>query len=692
MNMRSRMKYPVLTAIAAMLGMVIWTAGAVSGQVLLNPKTQPKFAYPLPTPAKLTGTYHEIEMTEFQQPLGLVDPVTLAPLMTTVWGYHGTYPGPTIENQRGVSTEVKWINNLPATHLLESAIDHSLHMAHPMMGVPTAVHLHGGETEPQSDGHPDSWFTQGFAEVGSGWQKEVLMYHNEQPPSTLWYHDHALGLTRLNVYTGLAGFYLLRDPMVENALNLPQGNYEREVVIQDRMFSVDGSLLYPNVGLNPEHPQWQPEFFGDFILVNGKIWPYLDVEPRKYRLRFLNGSNSRFYNMWLVNPVTNMPGPAFYQIGTDGGYLPAPVMLNNPVDPNAPRLLMAPGERADIVIDFSGYAPGTQFVLRNNAKSPFPRGMNVDPLTTGQIMLFRVVPPTAPDNSSLPMTLNTIPTLTPTAPKRTLTLVELMGAGGPLAMFLDGKPWDGAVSENPLVGSTEIWEIVNMTADAHPIHLHLVQFQPMERQKFRATQYMSAYMMLNPVIPANVTYNPPLAPYLQGKPVLANPNERGWKDTFVMYPGEVSRIMVRFAPVGPAAVMPYPFDATAEPGYVWHCHIIEHEDNEMMRPYKLANPPLVMAKAVVPDEYALFQNAPNPFNPETTIRFSLGTAGRAEMIVFNVVGQRVRTLIDGDLDAGTHNVRWDGTDDNGRSVASGLYFYRLTSDNFTETKKMALLK
>lgn len=254
-------------------------------------------------------------------------------------------------------------------------------------------------------------------------------------------------------------------------------------------------------------------------------------------------------------------------------------------------MTLAPGERADVIVDFSGLPVGTRLLLKNSAKAPYPHGTPPDPQTTAQVMEFRVVPLTAPDTSVIPLTLNTIPTLAPGSPKRVLTLTELMVPGGPIAMFLDGKRWDSAVSEVPRVGSTEVWEIVNLTADTHPVHLHLVQFQLLNRQKFQMNRYMRDYMMLNPVLPTENPVNPPIERYLQGKPMPPAPNEMGWKDTIQAHPGEVTRIIVRFAPVASSYSTPgvnlYPFDPTAEPGYVWHCQILEHEDNEMMRPLKL---------------------------------------------------------------------------------------------------------
>jgi spore coat protein A, manganese oxidase len=537
---------------------------------------------------------------------------------TTVWGYGGkvkdketgqiiadfqSSPGPTFEARRHIPIHVQWINNLTGSHPL--AVDPTIHWADPNnMGmpmppfppfppgfplaqapVPIVTHLHGGETEPSSDGYPEAWFTAGEALKGSDFIKSLYQYTNDQEPTTLWYHDHALGITRLNVYMGLAGFYLLREAATEpdeQDYLLPRGPYEIPLAIQDRSFWDDGNLAFPSVGVNPDiHPYWVPEFFGDTIMVNGKVWPNLDVEPRQYRFRILNGSNARFYNLAFSN---QMP---FIQIGTDGGYLPKPVRLGS--------LLLAPAERADILVDFSRLAAGTQLILSNTANAPFPDGNPPDPDTTGQIIRFTVLDKPAVRPQPLPEVLNILQPLKPTSKKRILTLFEVGGPGGPLEILLDGQKWHDPVSEKPLVGSTEDWQIVNLTVDAHPIHLHLVQFRPVSRQDFLVQQYTQDWLALNGQPPLNhPTQVLPVEPYLLDGPINPPAHENGWKDTIKAYPGQVTTFRVRFAPQDVQVSVPganrYPFNPTARPGYVWHCHILDHEDNDMMRPYQVQNP------------------------------------------------------------------------------------------------------
>ncbi|MGH2571697.1 MAG: multicopper oxidase domain-containing protein, partial [bacterium] len=625
--------------------------------------------------------YYEIGMWEIEQQLH----PQLQP--TTLWAYGtsqatATYPGATIVAARGVPIQVRWTNNLPMNHLLEDAVDSTLHMAMPEEGVPVAVHLHGGEVEPGSDGGPDAWFTPGFAEKGPGWQYEVYTYPNAQRAFTTFYHDHALGMTRLNVYAGLAGGYVLLDPANEPE-GLPTGAYDLPLVIQDRMFTEDGELFYPYEGDNPEHPIWTPEFFGDVMVVNGKVWPYLEVEPRMYRFRIINGSNSRVYSMALAERTTSAPGPAFIQIASDGGLLAEPVTLNAPGDPHSPRLVLATGERAEIVVDFAGWEPGTEFLLKNVGKAPFPNGESADPQTVGQIMLFRVVPLTDPDESAVPPVLATVDRLSDPTVTRTLTLNEIMGEEGPLEAVLNGTPWDAPETETPVLGTTELWEIVNLTGDTHPIHIHLVQFQLLNRQRVNIKRYQAAFDAANPEIPSDDITPVPVGPYLKGRPTAAPANESGWKDTFQMHPGEVTRVLVRFAT---QEGEPFPFDATAEPGYVWHCHIVEHEDNEMMRPYHLTAPAAVVPIAeATAAPVARTDASPTLQIRGGTLRFSLATSGPVSIDLYDVTGRRVSTLVRGWQEAGEHSLPWESAV--GQRLTAGMYFVRLEANSVVRTRR-----
>lgn len=572
-------------------------AAAAGAQTILDPLTQPKFINPLPNPLDNvlvpdTTTYpgfqfYRVSMTQLRQSLGIVDPVSLAPLSTTVWGYNGTYPGPTFEATTGQPVKVRYANNLvdgsgnPLPHLLP--LDTTLHCGNDQLGNPsycrpfvrTVAHLHGGHVPDSSDGNPEAWFSAGFAEKGPLWSRKIYDYPNDQEAATLWYHDHALGITRLNVYAGLAGFYLLRDNLertLQDRRFLPRYPYEIPMVIQDRSFYTDGSLAYPNdpwlnakghpVSLDPltgqPVPSIQPEFFGDFILVNGMTWPLLDVEPRKYRFRILNGSGSRFYDLRL-NVVSGLTRPAMYQIGSDGGFLDAPVEITH--------LLLGPGERADLLLDFS-QSQNVVLNITNNAPTPYPDGDVPNPATTGRILKIRVVKPLqpTPPDTTIPVSLRStlIPELVPTpgVPDRELLLAEGTDAIGRVQPLLGTNQlgplmWDDPITETPRLGTTERWTIINATPDTHPVHLHLVQFQVINREAFDAATY----------VPGD-----PSTLHLSGNRQAPAVNERGWKDTVRAPKGMVTRIIARFDLAGL---------------YVWHCHILEHEDHEMMRPLQV---------------------------------------------------------------------------------------------------------
>ena len=487
---------------------------------------------------------------------------------TKVWGYQfilpdgtpftsvPTYPGATIVAKKNKMVKIKWQNKLinggsPLPHPFP--VDKSIHWAFQgtglklnVDGVPTVTHLHGGHTESDSDGLPEAWFTPNFVEVGDTFVKQNYRYHNDQEAGTLWYHDHALGITRLNVYAGLAGFYLLRDNNEQGFINndnLPSGDYEIEIVIQDRMFKRNGQLFYPSNIDATDFPGMPPnpnksvlaEFFGNFILVNGKAWPQLDVQPRQYRLRILNGSDSRFYNLFFEQEDETLRKPKFKQIGTDDGFMLNPV--------NRGQLRIGPGERLDVVVNFKNFKD-QRLVLRNDAATPFPDG---DPTCTGlpaidhpdctgdvdpasEIMAFDVGASPTIDPVQLPATLRNAAFTVGGNVQETRQLLLLEGEDqyGRLKPLLgtveDGElDWFDPITENPMLDDTEIWEIFNISEDAHPIHLHLVAFEIIDRQR------------INPNTLAR-----------KGKPKFPPAWEEGPKDTAIMFPGEVTRVKAKF--------------------------------------------------------------------------------------------------------------------------------------------------
>lgn len=633
----------------------------------LNPASIDKFVVPLLVPPAMPRAssdamtdYYSIAVRQFRQQI-LPPPLPL----TTVWSYGSTtdtgtfnYPAFTIEAQADRRVRVRWSNELMDSrrrylpHPL--AVDQTLHWANPSGGltgrdsrgtdptpyrgpVPIVTHLHGGHTTEESDGYPEAWYLPaatnipaGYASSGSwydhfrgvsrttwgvDWEPgtATFTYLNDQRATTLWYHDHALGITRLNVYMGPAGFYLIRGGASDVAPGVlpgpapgvgdPAGTsyYEIPLVIQDRSFGANGGLFYPDnraffealskgqlhipfipsdgcTGPSDVSPIWNPEFFGNTIVVNGRTWPYLTVEQRRYRFRILNGCGSRF----LILKMSRNDLP-FWQIGADGGFLPHPVRLD--------RLLIAEAERADVIVDFTNVPAGTEIVLQNlGPDEPFGGGEPdadfdpSDPDSTGQIMQFRVVAARHVDISTPPeaLALPSRSPLTPATSTRQVSLNELEsetvfvdghpGRGhskrqperlalacndpaavpfGPIQALLgtvgaagEGNPlmWVDEITENPAMGATEVWEIHNFTEDAHPIHVHQVQFEVVGRETASGD--------------------------IRGPEAW----ETGTKDTVIAYPDEITRLKATF---------------DIEGRFVWHCHILEHEDHEMMRPYSV---------------------------------------------------------------------------------------------------------
>jgi spore coat protein A len=440
---------------------------------------------------------------------------------TRMWGFHSSSPGPTLETRSGDGFLVEWVNNLPHKHFLP--IDHNIHGAEAdKPEVRTVIHLHGAKVAPENDGYPENWYVPGAS--------AICHYPNHQDAAMLWYHDHAMGINRLNSFAGLFGAVLVRDK-VEDSLPLPRDKYEIPLLIYDRAFNKDGQLDYP-VSPDPKAP-WISEFFGDAILVNGKLFPYLEVEARRYRFRVLNAANGRFFNLSLSN------GQTFHQIGTDQGLLAAPAPVTN--------VVLAPGERADLILDFTQHRT-QQIVLKSDSYN---------------VMQFRVSAKNSHDDSSVPATLRPIKKIAESAAvqSRILSLIEWDEPHGrPMVMLLNQAHWDMPVTEKPLLNSVEIWNLVNMTDDSHPVHLHLVRFQILDRRSFDMLAFQNEGV---------VKYT--------GAAVPPEAFEAGWKDTVRAEPGMVTRIITRFEGFAGR--------------YVWHCHILEHEDNEMMRPFEVVPGP-----------------------------------------------------------------------------------------------------
>jgi spore coat protein A, manganese oxidase len=458
--------------------------------------------------------------------------------------------GMAVVAQSGTALDVSFTNNLPLTYPDWIPVDTNLT---PLGNqVRAMTHLHGGFVRADSDGNP-AITPNGF---GFG-QTQATHYPNEQPATLLWFHDHALGATRLNVFAGLAAGYILRDQFdtgsEPNPIGIPGGAYEIPLVIQDRQFNSDGTFLYPRSDI--EGAVWIGEYFGNVMLVNGKVWPFLNVEPRMYRFRILNGCNARILNL-------DLSGLAFWQIGAEGGMWDIPVRTK--------RLVMAPAERADVLVDFSKLAGETLVIVNHRPPSPVSSPAPELP----QVMQIRVgttVSQLGP--TSIPSSLlgGRAAILNNPVATRYITLNEIDVDEPTWFLNLNGVHFEAPITETPKVGTVEDWVYINMTGDTHPMHSHLVTFQVVGRTPFDVEAYEEAFEG-----PNGVTGGHDPSPYATGPEEPPDPTERGFKDTVKANPGHFTRIRAKFdLPTGVAAPQTY----------VHHCHIVEHEDNDMMRPF-----------------------------------------------------------------------------------------------------------
>ncbi|RMF54853.1 MAG: T9SS C-terminal target domain-containing protein [Calditrichaeota bacterium] len=761
---------------------------------LSDPALQPKFANPVPNAldpgfkfAPRPGTnLYKVGVGATYQYTGLVD-ANGNPLPTGIFGYGQggvyTWPGKTFEVNEGDLVRVRWLNELEdANGFLPHTVpvDTSLHWAYSLpgytqytiqnAGIPIVPHLHGGHNAFKFDGNPEFFFSPRWEVVGPQWRRKTYRYHIDQPAGTLWYHDHALGITRLNVYAGMAGFFIVRDQydsgLVNNSLSLPVYPYEAAFAIQDRMFLANGELFYPAYpgdpfyddfitneipsGMLPDPPftgggpTALAEFFGDHMVVNGVIWPRMDVEPRNYRFRLLNGCDSRFLAIQFFEVPPNatdlstvVNGPLdFTVIGSDQGLASSPSTVNT--------LLIETGARYDIIVDFKTVTPGNRVIMKNiGGDEPFGGdlpGVQVF-AETDRIMAFDVV---LPKDNSIPDMTPTGIAFGPHVPDppdriRKVALFEgrdeygrlqpLLGTAEPatdhrgrpiywpntqeyIAAGLVGQmegsiPWHAPTTENPALNSTEEWEIWNVTGDAHPIHLHLVHFEVLGRQMIHWDSNADVdgfippgvtpaddgiYLVNQPIVQHNGTIGTgfrivhpsnPADAYGPMVPTPAGYVENTRKDMVTALPGQITRIKAKFDKRG---------------RYVWHCHILSHEDHEMMRVLHVGGGAFRKEGIAgadsenIPGEFSLEQNYPNPFNPSTTIRFRIPETERVEITIYNLLGQTIRTLTNQVFDAGQHTVIWDGRNDKGRAVASGIYLYTMKAGNFSKTRRMQLIR
>ena len=660
---------------------------ATLGPGLSDPALQPKFAANVPNALDPGFIYNtgkgkiKVAVGQTVQKTGLVAPDGVTPVSTPVWGYGDnkfyTWPGRTFQVRSYEPLEVKWENRLGRLPYLitgkdntslgfedysgRPVFDTSLHWAYSLSGyekfsiekegVPIVAHVHGGHTDFQYDGNPEFFFSPGFRVRGTQWVDKKFVYDNSQPAGTLWYHDHALGITRLNVYAGMAGFFIIRDDsdtgLIGNPLGLPAFPYEAAFAIQDRMFKDNGELFYPAFpgdpfyndfitgeeailppGIFPDGgPTALAEFFGDHMLVNGKIWPKMDVEPRNYRLRLLNGCDSRFLAIQFleVPPGATDFSAAIQQldftvIGSDQGLASSPTTVDT--------LLIETGSRYDVILDFKQVTPGNRVIMKNiGGDEPFGGDIPGPQVfgETDRIMAFDVVLPLDTAVADVgPSGINFGPDVPNHTRLRKVALFEgkdefgrlqpLLGTAELATDYADSAinwpdtpeyvdaglvgqmegsiAWHSPTTENPALNATEEWEIWNVTGDAHPVHLHLVHFEVLGRQEIEwdsatdeddrvldpegitapAPNGDGTYLVTQPVVQhngllgngfriVNLTYG-------SAVPQPAEYIENARKDMVTALPGQITRIKATFD----------------KPGrYVWHCHILSHEDHEMMR-------------------------------------------------------------------------------------------------------------
>jgi spore coat protein A, manganese oxidase len=538
-----------------------WTRASLVSAVA-SPQLE-KFVQPLPLPgagivvATPSGGPYSFTQREIARQLHPRLPAT--PLWayddgSGIAGQAGSF-GMVVVAQTGTAISASFTNQLPATYPSWIPVDTRLTPLGNQVRVMT--HLHGGFVAADSDGNP-AITPNGF---GPG-DTQTVFYPNQapqMPAELLWFHDHGLGATRLNVFAGLAAGYILRDQFdtgaEPNPIGIPGGAYEIPLVVQDRQFNADGTFLYPRSAI--AGVTWIGEYFGDVMLVNGKVWPFLNVEPRMYRFRILNGCNARILDLDLGGVKS------FSQIGAEGGMWDRPVPVN--------EIVLAPAERADILVDFSGLAGQTLIMRNRNPRAP----ISTPAPTLSSVMQIRVgTTVTHPGPTAIPATLlgGRKADLPPGGTKRFITLNEVAPETADWFLNLNGVHFDdGPATETPAVGTVEDWYYINMTPDTHPMHTHLVTHQVIGRTPFDVARYQAENGGSNGV-PGGIDPRP----YATGPMVPAGPDERGFKDTTKTNPGYFTIIRAQFD---------LPSGVTAPQTYVHHCHIVEHEDNDMMRPF-----------------------------------------------------------------------------------------------------------
>ncbi|MFF9651608.1 O-aminophenol oxidase PhsA [Streptomyces sp. NPDC014622] len=540
---------------------------------------------------------------------------------TLMWGYAGMVPGPTIEVRRGERIRIAWTNRVPegseypVTAVEVGPVGPGETAPHNRPGrdgvepdadvaaLPawTVTHLHGAQTGGGNDGWADN-------AVGSG-DAQLSEYPNDHHAAHWWYHDHAMNITRWNVYAGLVGTYLVRDDE-EDTLDLPSGDREVPLILADRNLDTDedgrpnGRLLHKTtvvVAADPEtgKPVSLP-FLGPYTTVNGRIWPHFDVDDAWYRFRLVNASNARIYDLVLLDDANEPVPGVIRQIGSDGGLLPRPVPVD--FDESMPSLTIAPAERMDLLIDFSALA-GRRVRLVNRGRLgpgvpdlassvPFPQVMEFRVRETGRRDAF--VPPEVLSGSfrryehSLVEHGHRLVVLTPPGTvgggghPEIWEMAEVEGASRvpvPSDGIVQVRGEDGTVRTYRRIARTfndglgftigentyEQWSFLNLGAPTHPMHIHLADFQVLGREAYTVDGFDTAI---------GGTRSP--VAFDHGTKIPVPPNEQGWKDVFRVPQGQLVKVLGNF-----------------DGGYgrfMYHCHLLEHEDMGMMRPFVVMPP------------------------------------------------------------------------------------------------------
>jgi FtsP/CotA-like multicopper oxidase with cupredoxin domain len=574
-NRRSMLRGLAVGAAAA--GVPVSVSGVdvpnLSPLLFHSPPVRP-FRDPMPRPPVRAGSSFELDASvgrhRFHSELG----------SSPAFGYGGSdYLGPVLEVQSGVETTLTYRNRL-AAHVFAKDIDTTLDgVSDADKVMPRSVlHLHGGVTRPRFDGHPEATIRPG--------QEFVHRFTGAQQASALWYHDHAMGITRLNVYAGLASMYLVRDRWdtgrADNPLGLPAGEFELPLILQEKIFTADGAQSVRSTPVVPQG-KWEGGAVGDTGLVNGTVWPELAVARGLYRFRLINAASFSVSNLFFSN------GMRFWVIGNDGGLLDAPVATTS--------VRVAPAERVDLLVDFSALDPGDTVVLRNNEPVPGQAAI-LGAVTMPHFCRFRVAG-SAGFRGPVPLTLRGGPGQPPRLPPipvprrvRNLTISQPFDLRFPPSMMsLNNLMFESDDIEMPRQGTVEQWNLIDVTPDPHPIHIHLVNFRVLGRQPIDTNAYTRRY----PQPGVGTKWNPPAEEFVTGPLRPAQPWESGWKDTVRTDGNTITRIIIRFPTADELGFDPdETFPGMSMPGrgmrelqgYVWHCHLLDHEDHDMMLRYR----------------------------------------------------------------------------------------------------------